>query len=126
MTTARRASQPRGPLERGSTSTLVLHRGVGEGFSVGQDWRFDVVELTARFITLGVTAASGSTRWRLEVDDALQLTARGTLACSRQSRSELAPPAVRVARVATSRASLVIHVPRSLKITRHEPTPSPS
>jgi sRNA-binding carbon storage regulator CsrA len=107
-----------------STSRLVLKRGVGEGFSLGDDWRFEVLDLTARFVTLVVTGGSRTVRWQLEVDDAVQVTIDNTLVCSRDSPAAFASLEVRVLRVTTSRATLLVHADRSLKITRHEGAPA--
>jgi sRNA-binding carbon storage regulator CsrA len=107
-----------------STSRLVLNRSVGEAFSLGDDWRFEVLDLTARFVTLVVTGASRTVRWQVEVDDALQVTLDNTLVCSRDSPAAFAALEVRVLRVTTARATLLIHAARSLKITRHEPAPA--
>lgn len=113
---------------RTSTSALVLSRTVGEGFSLGEDWRFAVVHLTARFVSVAVTDGSHSTGWRLEVDDALQITTAHTVECVSQARGEPTPLALRVTRVTTHRATLLIHAPRSLEIVRRDsatarPTP---
>ncbi len=107
-----------------STSRLVLKRSVGEGFSLGDDWRFEVLDLTARFVSLVVTGGSRTVRWQLEVDDAVQVTIDNTLVCSRDSPAAFASHEVRVLRVTTSRATLLIHADRSLKITRHDLAPA--
>lgn len=121
MTTPGSAIDARERPQPASTSRLVLNRGVGEGFSLGEDWRFDVLGLTPQFVTLAVTGDSRIARWQLEVDDALEITLDNTLACSRQSPAALSPFEVRVLRVTTARATLLIHAARSLTITRHEP-----
>jgi sRNA-binding carbon storage regulator CsrA len=107
-----------------STSRLVLKRSVGEGFSLGDDWRFDVLDLTARSVTLVVTGASRTVRWQVEVDDALQVAIDNTLVCSRDSPAAFASVEVRVLRVTTSRATLLVHADRSFKITRRDLAPA--
>ena len=111
-------TSPRSPAWA-STSTLVLRRTVGEGFSLGEDWRFHVLHLTARFVTLAVTDGSRITDWRLESDDSLQIAAN-TVACLRRARCEPAPLEVRVTRVSTHCVTLLIHAPRSLQIVRYD------
>jgi sRNA-binding carbon storage regulator CsrA len=117
-TDERECSQP------GSTSRLVMHRRVGAGFSLGEDWRFDVLSLTPQFVTLFVSGGSQTARWQLEVDDALEVTLDNTLACSRHSPAGLSPFEVRVVRVTSSHATLLINAARSLRITRHDSVPA--
>ena len=109
-----------------STSRLVMHRRAGEGFSLGDAWRFEVLDLTARFVTLVVTGGSRTVRWQVEVDDALQVTIDNTLVSSRDSPAAFASLEVLVLRVTTSRASLLIHADRSVKITPHDLAPAPA
>jgi len=108
---------------RPSTGALVLSRNVREGFSLAEDCRFDVLHLTAQFVNLAITDGSHSTGWRLEVGDALQITG-GTVACLRQARYEPGPLEVRVKRVTTHHATLLVHAPRSLEIVRHDLSPT--
>ena len=117
-TDERECSQPE------STSRLVMHRRVGEGFSLGEDWRFDALSLTPQFVTLFVSGGSHTARWQLEVGDALEVTLDNPLACSRHSPAALSPFEVRLMRVTSSHATLLIHAARSLTITRHEPVPA--
>ncbi len=120
MTTPRRTTDGRGRPQPASTSRLILNRNVGEGFSLGWEWRFDVRELTAQFVTLAATTGLATSLWQLEATDALQITPAGTLTCVRRAPATLAPCEIRVVRVTATRASLLIHVPRSLKIIRHD------
>ena len=105
--------------------TLVISRSVGEGFSIGEDWRFEVAEVNARFVTLTIT--SGNREWscRLEADESLHITGRNTLrrsAAGAQRRGK-ALVGVRVARVTSNDVRLAVCAPRSLKIHRHEHRP---
>ncbi|HEY2201915.1 MAG TPA: hypothetical protein VGH56_08500 [Solirubrobacteraceae bacterium] len=115
---------PPGPrAEKPNPGVLVISRSVGEGFSIGDEWHFLVAAINAQFVTLTVTGANTDATFRLQVNDALHITARNKLQRRRStsgSSTHLSPAGVTVSRVTSNDARLAVHAPRALKIHRHE------
>jgi sRNA-binding carbon storage regulator CsrA len=115
-------SAARSPRET-SAGVLVISRSLGEGFSIGDDWHFQVTEVNARYVTLTVTNANQKWTCRLEVEESLHISGEGGLHRRQNAgarSAKLSPAGVRVARVTSNDARLAVHAPRALKIHRHE------
>ncbi len=110
-------SAPEGP------SVLVISRSVGEGFSIGEEWHFQVENINAQFVTIAVTGAAAQATFRLQVDDSLHISARNKIQRRRapaRPSTQLSFAGVTVARVTSNDARLAVHAPRELKIRRRE------